>query len=81
MGRGQRDSWPPSPEVWRLFISRRKAGEDLPTQVSDATAQLLELMVFAMFGAFAVIDGWKRADWRVVAFAVIAVSASGWPPC
>ncbi len=55
------------------FISRRKAGEDLPTQVSDATAQLLELMVFAMFGAFAVIDGWKRADWRVVAFAVIAV--------
>ena len=26
-----------------------------------------------MFGAFAVIDGWKQADWRVVAFAVVAV--------
>ncbi|MGV1087948.1 MAG: cation:proton antiporter [Mycobacterium sp.] len=55
------------------FISRRNADDGLPTQVCDATAQLLELMVFAMFGAFAVIDGWQRADWRIVAFAVIAV--------
>lgn len=55
------------------FVSRRRHDDQLPTQVCDATAQLLELMVFAMFGAFAVIDGWKRADWRVVLFAVIAV--------
>lgn len=47
----------------------------VPTSVSDATAQLLELLVFAMFGAFAVIDGWQRADWRVVAFSVAALFA------
>jgi NhaP-type Na+/H+ or K+/H+ antiporter len=57
------------------FIIRRRTGEALPTQVSDAAAQLLELMVFAMFGAFAVIDGWLRADWRVVLFAVLALFA------
>lgn len=57
------------------FISRRKSDHDLPTQVSDATAQLLELLVFAMFGAFAVIDGWLRADWRVVLFSVLALFA------
>lgn len=54
------------------FISRR-SDDELPTQVSDATGQLLELMVFAMFGAFAVIDGWRNADWRVVLFAVLAL--------
>ena len=26
-----------------------------------------------MFGAFAVIDGWRNADWRVVLFAVLAL--------
>jgi NhaP-type Na+/H+ or K+/H+ antiporter len=26
-----------------------------------------------MFGAFAVIDGWRRADWRMVVFAVLAL--------
>ena len=57
------------------LITRRRADEDIPTQVSDAAAQLLELMVFAMFGAFAVIDGWLRADWRVVLFAVLALFA------
>lgn len=64
------------------FITRRTrahggdAGvDDVPTSVSDATAQLLELLVFAMFGAFAVIDGWQRADWRVVAFSVAALFA------
>ena len=57
------------------FITRRRTDEDIPTQVSDAAAQLLELMVFAMFGAFAVIDGWLRADWRVVLFAVLALFA------
>jgi sodium/hydrogen antiporter len=55
------------------FITRRRTEEDIPTQVSDAAAQLLELLVFAMFGAFAVIDGWLRADWRVVLFAVLAL--------
>ena len=64
------------------FITRRTrthggdaAVDDVPTSVSDATAQLLELLVFAMFGAFAVIDGWQRADWRVVAFSVAALFA------
>ena len=40
------------------------------TQVSDAAGQLLELMVFAMFGGYAVIVGWRDAGWRVVVFAV-----------
>lgn len=57
------------------LITRRRTDEEIPTQVSDAAAQLLELMVFAMFGAFAVIDGWLRADWRVVLFAVLALFA------
>lgn len=55
------------------FISRRKAEDELPTQVCDASAQLLELMVFAMFGSFALIDGWRHADWRIVLFATVAV--------
>ncbi len=57
------------------FVTRRRTEESLPTQVSDAAGQLLELLVFAMFGAFAVIDGWLRADWRVVVFAVLALFA------
>jgi NhaP-type Na+/H+ or K+/H+ antiporter len=57
------------------IVTRRRTEEGIPTQVSDAAAQLLELMVFAMFGAFAVIDGWLRADWRVVLFAVLALFA------
>lgn len=56
-------------------MSRRGSDHPLPTQVSDATAQLLELLVFAMFGAFAVIDGWRQADWRVIAFALVALFA------
>ena len=42
-------------------------------QVSDAAGQLLELVVFAMFGGYAVIVGWRDADWRVVLFAVVAL--------
>lgn len=57
------------------FVTRRKTDNPLSSQVCDATAQLLELMVFAMFGAFAVIDGWRQADWRIVAFAVLALFA------
>ena len=55
------------------MVTRRKTDQELSTQVTDATAQLLELMVFAMFGAFAVIDGWRHADWRIVVFAVVAL--------
>jgi sodium/hydrogen antiporter len=51
----------------------RRAGRQIPTQVTDATGQLLELMVFAMFGSYAVVAGWRDADWRVVLFAVIAL--------
>ena len=54
-------------------IVARRTNSQLSTQVSDATAQLLELMVFAMFGAFAVIDAWRHVSWRVVLFCVIAV--------
>jgi NhaP-type Na+/H+ or K+/H+ antiporter len=43
--------------------------------VSDAAGQLLELMVFAMFGSYAVIVGWRDAGWRVVVFAVVALFA------
>jgi sodium/hydrogen antiporter len=54
------------------MMNHRSAVEH-QTQFSDATGQLLELVVFAMFGGEAVIDGWHQAGWRVVVFAVIAV--------
>ena len=57
------------------FITKRRVGNPLSTQVCDAAGQLLELLVFAMFGAFAVIDGWRRADWRIVVFALLALFA------
>jgi len=56
------------------FVARRSNAQ-VPSQVSNATARLLELLVFAMFGAFAVIDGWRHAGWRVVLFAVLALFA------
>jgi sodium/hydrogen antiporter len=43
------------------------------TQVSDAAGQLLELVVFALFGAAAVVPAWRDTDWRVVLFAVLAL--------
>lgn len=43
------------------------------TQVSAAAAQLLELLVFALFGAFTVLPVWREANWRLVLFAVTAV--------
>jgi NhaP-type Na+/H+ or K+/H+ antiporter len=43
------------------------------TQVSEAAGQLLELMVFAMFGSYAVVVGWRDATWQVVLFAVLAL--------
>lgn len=54
-------------------VMLRRAGDQMPSQVTDATGQLLELVVFAMFGSYAVIVGWRDADWRVVVFAVVAV--------
>ena len=45
------------------------------TQVSDAIGELLELLVFAMFGAFAVIASWRDVGWRVVVFAIMALFA------
>ncbi|WP_164478447.1 cation:proton antiporter domain-containing protein [Mycolicibacterium stellerae] len=54
-------------------FAERRAGVKPDTQVSDAAGQLLELMVFAMFGGYAVIVGWRDADWRVVVFAVVAL--------
>lgn len=57
------------------LVTRRGSDDPLPTQVTDACAQLLELLVFAMFGAFAVVDGWRHADWRIVVFAVLVLFA------
>jgi NhaP-type Na+/H+ or K+/H+ antiporter len=54
-------------------FTARRVGVRPETHVSDATGQLLELMVFAMFGSFAVIVGWRDAGWRVVVFAIVAV--------
>lgn len=54
-------------------VVSRRAGEVLPTQVTDATAKLLELLVFALFGAYLVVAGWRDATWQVVLFAVLAL--------
>jgi NhaP-type Na+/H+ or K+/H+ antiporter len=56
------------------FVAKRSGVRPDP-QVSDAAGQLLELMVFAMFGSYAVIVGWRDASWRVVVFAVVALFA------
>lgn len=51
---------------------RSDAGPTM-TVVSDAAGQLLELLVFALFGGFAVIPAWRDAGWRVLVFAVVAL--------
>ncbi|MET0474619.1 MAG: cation:proton antiporter [Mycobacterium sp.] len=56
------------------FMAKR-IGVATETQVSEAAGQLLELMVFAMFGSYAVIVGWRDAGWRVVLFSVLALFA------
>jgi sodium/hydrogen antiporter len=43
------------------------------TQVSDAAGELLELTVFALFGAVVVVPAWRDVGWRVVLFAVLAL--------
>ena len=55
-------------------VCRRRAAT-MPSQVTDATAKLLELMVFALFGAYLVVGGWRAAGWQVVLFAVVALVA------
>ncbi len=56
-------------------VVAQRTRAEVPRQVADAAGHLLELLVFAMFGAAAVIVGWREADWRVVLFAVLAVFA------
>jgi NhaP-type Na+/H+ or K+/H+ antiporter len=72
-------------------ILRRNGTQTAATQVSDAAGQVLELLVFALFGAVAVVPAWRNAGWRVVVFAavvlivvrsaalVIALAGSGLP--
>uniref|UniRef100_UPI003F9D7F1E cation:proton antiporter domain-containing protein n=1 Tax=Mycobacterium sp. TaxID=1785 RepID=UPI003F9D7F1E len=54
-------------------VSRRSGNQAAATQVSDAAGQLLELLVFALFGAAAVVPAWRDAGWRVVVFAALAL--------
>ncbi|TGD85588.1 hypothetical protein BayCH28_21430 [Mycolicibacterium sp. CH28] len=51
----------------------RRTNTQVSSQVSDAAGQLLELMVFAMLGAFAVIDAWSHVTWQIVVFCVVAL--------
>jgi sodium/hydrogen antiporter len=62
--------------VGGLVFAKVSSKESLmATQVSDAVGELLELLVFAMFGGFAVIQVWRDVGWRVVMFAVLALFA------
>jgi sodium/hydrogen antiporter len=54
-------------------MANQRSAVELQTQFADATGQLLELVVFALFGAAAVIDGWRNASWRVIVFSVVAL--------
>ena len=54
-------------------FTARRTGSRPSTHVADAAGQLLELVVFAMFGAYAVIVGWRDASWRVVLFAIVVL--------
>jgi sodium/hydrogen antiporter len=56
-------------------FAAKRFGVPPQTQVSEAAGQLLELMVFAMFGSYAVVVGWRDATWQVVLFAVLALFA------
>jgi len=51
----------------------RNGTQAAATQVSDAAGQVLELLVFALFGAAAVVPAWRHAGWRVVLFAALAL--------
>jgi sodium/hydrogen antiporter len=54
-------------------ILRRSGTQTEATQVSDAAGQVLELLVFALFGAMAVVPAWRDVGWRVVVFAALAL--------
>lgn len=54
-------------------ILRRSGTQMEATQVSDAAGQVLELLVFALFGAMAVVPAWRDVGWRVVVFAALAL--------
>ena len=54
-------------------VLRRNDTQAAATQVSDAAGQVLELLVFALFGAMAVVPAWRDAGWRVVVFAALAL--------
>ena len=58
--------------AYALVSPKSVAGEAM-TLVSDGAGQLLELAVFALFGAAVVVPAWRHADWRVVSFAVLAL--------
>jgi NhaP-type Na+/H+ or K+/H+ antiporter len=57
------------------LTSTKRGGHPHAMQVSAAAAELLELVVFAIFGGFAVIPAFRQADWRVLVFAIAAVLA------
>ena len=50
--------------AYALVSPKSVAGEAM-TLVSDGAGQLLELAVFALFGAAVVVPAWRHADWRV----------------
>jgi NhaP-type Na+/H+ or K+/H+ antiporter len=54
------------------FVAKRTGGRP-DTHVSDAVAHLLELVIFAMFGAYAVVEAWRAVGWQVVVFAFVAL--------
>jgi NhaP-type Na+/H+ or K+/H+ antiporter len=54
------------------FVAKRTGGRP-ETHVSDAVARLLELVIFAMFGAYAVVEAWRAVGWQVVVFAFVAL--------
>lgn len=55
------------------MVSPRSDGRPAMTQVSDAAGELLELLVFALFGTAALVPVWREVGWRVVLFAVVAL--------
>lgn len=55
------------------MVGSRSRDRPATTQVSDAAGELLELLVFALFGGFAVIPALRSAGWRLVLFAVVAL--------
>lgn len=61
--------------AYALTVAGRRDGEEL-TVVSDAVAQVLELVVFGLCGALAVAQAWRNATWQVVLFAGLALGAT-----